>query len=389
MKLRKLLPLFLLLTVLLLITSCGGDSGVKNTITTETDAPQTTVTETETDKSYYVGYTPEEKPKDVPQFTNPLTGISSDVDLSKKRPVSIMVNNIQQSLPQSGLAGADIIYECLAEGGITRLMMISTVYENLTTVGSVRSARDYYLDFAQRYNCIFVHAGGSTYAYSTINSRGLNNIDGVKGPGANAFKRDQNRINAGYAYEHTLFIPNGKKLASVIDSLGYSTTKAEGYEEPMNFTEWGDILSLTTPAKHVQVYMSNIQTVDYVYNDKESVYYRFQYNGQAHMDEAAKKQLSFKNVIIMINECGAISGDAKNRIWMQTTGEGKGYYVTQGTYREIVWKKASSTAPIKYYYTDGTEVELNRGKTMINVVSKDFQSRLKFDNDTKLLTTKK
>lgn len=384
MNFKKIIPLFLLAATLLVCASCKGDERLQ-TITTETEGEQTTVTETETEKNYNVGYTPENKPNDAPEFVNPLTGLGSEVDLSTKRPVSIMVNNISVSLPQSGLAGADIIYECLAEGGITRLMMISTEYEKLTTIGSIRSARDYYIDFAQGYNCIFVHAGGSTYAYETIRNRGLNNIDGVKGPGANAFKRNQDRINMGYAYEHTLFIPDGTKLKSVIENLGYKTTKAEGYEKPMNFTEWGEILSLSTQAKHVQVYMSNIQTVDYVYNEKESVYYRFQYDGKHHIDEAAGCQLSFKNVIVMLNECGAIPGDAKSRIWMQTTGEGKGYYITQGTYREIIWKKESATAPVKYYYTDGTEVQLNRGKTMINVVNQAFAGYLKFDNDTKLL----
>lgn len=390
MNFRKILPFFLLAATLLMTPSCKGDNGVQSTITTEPVTQEADVqqAESETEKDYYVAYTPEEKPKDVPAFTHPLTGLSSDKDISTKRPVSIMVNNIQQSLPQSGLAGADIIYECLAEGGITRLMMISTNYETLTKIGSVRSARDYYIDFAQGYDCIFTHAGGSTYANNTLKNRGVNNIDGVKGPTGSAFKRDQNRINAGYAYEHTLFIPSGKKLESAVDSLGYRKTVTKGYEKPMNFTEWGDIISLTSEAKHVKVVMSNIQTVDFVYNEKEMVYYRFQYNGKAHIDEAAKKQLSFKNVILMYNDCGSISGDAKHRIWMQTTGEGKGYYITQGTYREIIWKKANATAPVKYYYTDGTEVKLNRGKTMVNVVSNPTNSSVKFDNDTKLLNKK-
>ncbi|MBR5263019.1 MAG: DUF3048 domain-containing protein, partial [Clostridia bacterium] len=127
---------FLLTAALLMTASCKGDSGVQNTITTEPETEKVEVqqTESETEKSYYVAYTPEEKPKDVPPLTHPLTGLSSDKDISTKRPVSIMVNNIQQSLPQSGLAGADIIYECLAEGGITRLMMITTNYESLTKI---------------------------------------------------------------------------------------------------------------------------------------------------------------------------------------------------------------------------------------------------------------
>ena len=66
-----------------------------------------------------------------PEFVNPLTGLGTETDVSNKRPVSIMVNNINISLPQEGICGADIMYECLAEGGITRLMMIATEYEKL------------------------------------------------------------------------------------------------------------------------------------------------------------------------------------------------------------------------------------------------------------------
>ena len=87
-----------------------------------------------------------------PQYINPLTGLGTETDVSKLRPVSIMVNNIYQSLPQEGVSQADILYECLAEGGITRLMLISNDYEKLGQIGSVRSARDYYIDYAESYN---------------------------------------------------------------------------------------------------------------------------------------------------------------------------------------------------------------------------------------------
>ena len=100
------------------------------------------------------------------------------------------------------------------------------------------------------------------------------------------------------------------------------------------------------------------------------------------MDSATEKQLSFKNVILMFNDSGLIAGDDKNRIWMQTTGEGEGYYISNGTYAPIKWKKEKHDSVIKYYYADGTEVQFNRGKTMINVVDNYNKNSVVFDDKT-------
>ncbi len=327
---------------------------------------------------------------EYPEFTNPLTGLGSETDLSAKRPVSIMVNNISISLPQEGICGADIMYECLAEGGITRLMMITTEYEKLPQVGSVRSARDYYIDFAESYDCIFVHAGGSEYAYDTMAERGTEHLDGVLGSSAlwdqtNTFWRDTERLKR-YSREHTLMAKSGEGIAEGIKYMGIRTEKSAGYEEPMHFAEFGKSVSLENGAAHAKVRMSSYQTVDYVYSEAEGGYLRFQYDGDAHMDSTANKQLCFENVIVMFADMGDIPGDEKARIWMQTTGEGSGYYITDGTYQSIKWKKPEHSSPIKYYFENGSEVELNRGKTMINVVPNVMNNEnVTFDNDTSLL----
>lgn len=324
-----------------------------------------------------------------PEFVNPLTGLGTETDVSNKRPVSIMVNNINISLPQEGICGADIMYECLAEGGITRLMMIATEYEKLPQVGSVRSARDYYIDFAESYNCIFVHAGGSDYAYNTMRERGTDHLDGVQGSSAlwyqtNTFWRDTERLK-NYSSEHTLMVKSGEGLAEGIKHMGIGTDKAAGYETPVNFAEFGKTVTLANGAVHARVKMSSFQTVDYVYSESAGGYLRFQYNGDPHMDAAAGAQLCFENVIVMFSDTGDIPGDDKARIWMQTTGEGSGWYITEGTCQKITWKKAEHSSPIKYYFEDGSEVELNRGKTMINVVPSYNSDSVVFDSDTSLV----
>ena len=322
----------------------------------------------------------------VPEFFNPLTGLASETDISNKRPASVMINNINVSLPQEGIAQADIMYECLAEGGITRLMMIATEYEKLSKVGSVRSARDYYIDYADGYDCIFVHAGGSTYAYNTIANRNTNNIDGVRGKdqtgSGSCFFRDPERLKK-FSSEHTLMLKTGKDLSLAVANYGYRTEKNAGYEKPMNFVEFGSTVSPESKAKHVKVVMSSYQTVDYAYLEETKEYLRYQYNGQPHMDAAVDKQLSFKNVVIVYTKTAAIPGDDKARISVGTTGSGDGWFITEGGYEKITWKKDSTASVLKFYRADGTEVQFNRGKTMINVVPTYNAAYTVFDDNWK------
>ncbi len=381
MNTKQVISLLLVLLMVFSIVSCNKNEELPEETTNIEETEKET--EKKNDETDAITDAETEAPAKEPSFINPLTGLGATQDLSKKRPISIMVNNLQASLPQSGVSYADILFECLAEGGITRLMMISTEYEKLPKVGSVRSARDYYIDYAESFNCIFIHAGGSTYAYNTLAGRGTNRIDGVNGPSPyGTFARDQDRLNSGYATEHTLFLQGGEAIKNAIASLGYKTEKAAGYEKPMVFSPWGKNVENEKKATHIGVAVSAYQYVDYVYNNETGEYLRYQYRGQQHMDSATEKQLSFKNVILMFNDSGLIAGDDKNRIWMQTTGEGEGYYISNGTYAPIKWKKEKHDSVIKYYYADGTEVQFNRGKTMINVVDNYNKNSVVFDDKT-------
>ena len=127
-----------------------------------------------------------------------------DNDISQKRPYVVMINNIKVATPQSGISKADIIFETLAEGGLTRLMAVYQDIENIGIVGSVRSARPYFIDIAMGLDAIFVHAGGSDDAYITIKDRDVDNIDGVHGSGETFFRDQWRQKNMGY--EHSLML---------------------------------------------------------------------------------------------------------------------------------------------------------------------------------------
>ena len=356
--------LCLLLAAVLLFSGCG-----KAAPSEETTAEDTT------EKATEAATTAESEPEPEtgePEFTHPLTGLSCEKDLTGKRPVSIMVNNIAASLPQVGVSQADILYECLAEGGITRLMAIITDYESIGKIGSVRSARDYYVDFAEGYDCIFVHAGGSDDAYSVLANRRINNIDGVRGPaylynGTGTFQRDPERLQK-FSYEHTLVIQNGAGIKNAVEYYNYRTETKEDYASPLHFAPWGETVTGEEKAETVSLEMSSYQHVRYEYDADAGVYLRFQYGNMPHMDSATDKQLAFTNVLLLGADWGNIPGDDKGRIWMQTTGSGSGYYITAGTVLPITWEKATHDGVMHYKTADGKELELNRGKTMINMV---------------------
>ena len=104
------------------------------------------------------------EPEPVYPYHNPLTGEGLEEDISGQRPFAVMLNNLSKALPQLGVSQADVIYEIVAEGGITRMLAVFQDIEGVGDLGSVRSARDYYVSLACGHDAISVHAGGSPQA---------------------------------------------------------------------------------------------------------------------------------------------------------------------------------------------------------------------------------
>ena len=153
-----------------------------------------------------------------PQILNPLTGEEGfSEEAVGKRPVAVMVNNIGQALPQRGLAEADILYEVVVEGGITRLMAVYADPYDIPYVGPVRSARHYYISIALPMNALYVHFGGSPAAYQYISQYGVDDVDGMYTQ-SGVFYQDMDRA-AAVGREHSFFI-NGESILSVLEGKG-------------------------------------------------------------------------------------------------------------------------------------------------------------------------
>lgn len=294
------------------------------------------------------------------------------------RPVAIMLNNLRLQLPQFGLDYGQIYYECVTEGSITRLMMLVDSYENMGTVGSIRSSRDIFADFVADHDAVYVHAGGSPQAYNIISSRYLASLDGANMYLPSTYFRDPWRLN-NIGYEHSL-MTNGAGIVSGIQYKGYRTSLKEGFDPPFRFySESENHMTGGASASHVRILSTPIQTVDFVYDANSGQYLRYQYNGQKHVDGATSAQIAVKNVIVLFTDISVIPGDEKARVAVTNVGTGAGWYFTNGQRAEIAWSRASSTDKMKYAYKDGSELILNAGKTFICVVDNAAAKTIAFD----------
>lgn len=333
----------IVLIFIMLFSACGGK-------------PSPTPTEEPTP-------TPEPSPSpsvSVNPYINPLTGLPTEKDISRNRPYAIMVNDLKEALPQCGVGSADIIYEVVAEGGITRMVAVFQDAERVGNVGSVRSTRTYYLDIAQGLDAILLHAGASTYAYDALNTRDIAHVDGIYD--TTIFYRDPNRMSSGY--EHSLFT-SGELITENIGKFGLRLTHEEDYACNMVF---GSPSSLSgTGAESISVKYSYYKMGEFSYNDEDGLYYICQFD-EPYVDGDTDKQVAVKNVLVLFANHTSIPNDELKRIEVDLVGTGSGIYAAEGRSIEINWSKSSYDSQFEYTLKDGSPITFAPGTSYINIV---------------------
>ena len=280
---------------------------------------------------------------------------------SKTRPVAVSINNNHAAYPHAGLQDAYLAYELIAEGGITRIIAL---FKDQTTdkIGSVRSARHYFLDYVMENDAIFVHYGHSPQALSDIKSLKINNINGMYA--AKGFYRD---TSLNRAYEHTAFT-SMDRINKLIKSKGYrNTTDTQLLKYSPIKMEYKDLTKKT--ADTVEIVYSDYQTTKYVY-DKENMNYKMFMGGKEHTDLITKKQYTVKNIITYQVENSSIQSDKKGRQDLYNFGSGEGYYISNGEAIKIKWSKKDRSSKTVYTLEDGSELKVNDGNTWIHIQPK-------------------
>lgn len=275
---------------------------------------------------------------------------------SNQRPYAIMIDNVSDARPQTGINKAYIVYELMVEGGLTRLMAVFKDAK-VDQIGPVRSSRHYYLDYAMENDAIYIHYGWSPQAQSDISSLKINNLNGLANP-SNMFWRD-------YTYhkgEHTAYTST-EKINKAAENKGYRLTSDDS--QLLDYSEKSVSMDETKIANEIKISYSSGTKVTYKYDTENKVYLRYM-NGYEHK-ETSSGQLKAKNIIAYNITYGKIANDVKGRQEMSNTGSGTGYYFTEGKYMEIKWSKSSRSSKTVYTDTNGKEIKVNDGNTYIQI----------------------
>lgn len=316
-----------------------------------------------------------------------------------RRPITAVMENHLDSRPQSGLSKSDVIYEIVAEGGITRFLSLYYCGASAADVriGPIRSARIYLVNWATEYGNapLFLHVGGAnnicnncpggvktagTVAKEVRALEELINLGWRKASGnaldagANAgypqVWRDPERI-PGAAYEHT-FMGSTDKLFDLGASRGFGYKDENGKPWDENFIKWKliDDKALSTPSAMEISFEFWKNKPDYdvtwKYDNQGNKYLRFN-GGKEQVDLDNKEQLSAKNVVIQfVKEKGPV--DKEGHMFYTTIGEGKVLVFQNGDVIEGTWKKDSQAGRTSFFDNGGREISFVRGVTWIEAV---------------------
>jgi hypothetical protein len=278
------------------------------------------------------------------------------------RPVAVMFDNHPAAYPQIGLAQASVVFEALAEFGITRYMGIYAegITPELTSIGPVRSARAYYVEWAKGLRATYVHAGGSPdgllLAETSIE---LVNMDALRGNTRGTFRRSSDR-----AAPHNLFT----------DSAAIAAFTVAQSQAPPDLTEIGFLFKADAPVSerpaaqslsYYFIYRDAYVSWAYRPTTNDYVYFRQQ---RPHVDGRTGEQVRFKNVVILEVPERPVPGDAKSRIEQQVIGEGPARIFRDGQVVEATWRKPAGFAQLTLYTNDGAEAELTAGTIWIAAI---------------------
>lgn len=292
------------------------------------------------------------KKKEPPKFYSPLTGELVPNEAATKRQVTaIMIENSTSARPQSGLKAAGVVFEAIAEGGITRFVAL---YQNSRPglIGPVRSVRPYFVEWLAPFDSAVAHIGGSKRALDMVRGGTFKDIDQFFN--AQAYWRATDRYAPHNVY--TSF----DKLDALNAAKGYVSSSFSG------FPRKPDKPSPQPTATKIQMDISSgLYNVSYLYNPSDNNYLRFQ-GGQPHLDRETG-QLAPK-VAIAIKVPMSLGFEDGWREQINTIGSGQAYVFQDGTVTEGTWRKTGVKDQIQFLDPAGKTIQLNAGQTWITAV---------------------
>ena len=363
MKYKKILLAVGVMAMLFQVTGCKKEEAPKSEDTPKKKVEQQ-AEQTKEESQTVQGA--EVTQKEVPANQNLLTGVG---DLSEgaigKRPVAVMVNNVQKAMPQYGVSQADLIFEIPVEGDATRFMALYGDYTKVPQICPIRSCRYYFPALSQGFDAFYVNWGIDDTIADYLQALDLDQIEGITNTGG-LFGRDQEKLGQGYAVEHTGFF-DGTRLVSYIESKGLRTDlKEEKKGAAFLFNGMDEQLKPEgSDCTKVDVQFG-AQSSTFTYDAEKKVYLK-QINGTPQTDAKTGEQLAFTNVLVLETEISVRDEVGHKQIDWDGGANAKGYYISNGGVQEIRWSKDENNEEsyLRFYDLNGNEIKINRGKSYI------------------------
>lgn len=279
-----------------------------------------------------------------------------------KRPLVVMIDNHPEAYPQSGLDDAAVVFEALAEYGVTRFMAIYVpgITPETEKIGPVRSTRIYFAQWAMGFHGVYAHAGGSPTGLELVESTGeLVNLDALRPDGAAYFVRDSDRFAP-----HNLFTSSADLEQATAD---FNATDFD--DDQIGFIFKTDVPEAQRPDDGAFSYyfIYKEDSAGWTYDGQTNGYLRLRRNKPA-IDADSGDQLWTKNVVVMEVSEQKIAGDNAGRIEQAVIGTGKARLFVDGLEREVTWRKERAELPLRFYLANGDEATFNAGPVWIAAI---------------------
>jgi hypothetical protein len=283
-----------------------------------------------------------------------LTGLPVDPSVNTGPVTAVMIENSTFARPQSGLDQAGVVFEAIAEGGITRFVAL---YQDTTPgyIGPIRSVRPYYLSWADAFDPAVAHVGGSGEALQDLTAWNIRNID--QEYNSSYYTRISSRDAPHNVYTSIA------RLNALEASKGYATSDYSGF-----------LRKAPAPVKDPDVTKINFTlsysdyNVQYQYDPTTTIYKRFE-GGAPHMEVDAsgnQTQITPKVVIAMIMP-NSLEADGLHNVY-GTVGSGTAYVFQDGTVTPGTWHKTSNTSQITFTDASGKPIRLDNGSTWLTAL---------------------
>lgn len=278
------------------------------------------------------------------------------------RPIAVMIDNHPGAYPQAGLDQAGIVFETLAEFGITRSMAVYLpgVNPQPASIGPVRSARAYFVRWAMGFRGLYAHAGGSPDALDLLAATDqVVDVDALKRANGGYFTRSNSR-----RAPHNLFT-TGARLEKAAADKGVAA-----FSDP----ELGFLMKDGAPPEQrgaaqtiTYFFLYKQDTAGWTYDPASNSYLRLR-RGKPAIDALTRQQLRTSNVVVMAVPERPIPNDPKKRIEQDVLGSGPARLYQDGMIYDITWNKPDASAQLRFFAPDGSEVRMNRGQVWIAAV---------------------